>query len=294
MSKDFVAVFDNTGATGRPLAITYLEDEGLNIASMPNSYTSTVNGKPGYWGTIIPNNNPNGVRAISRYRLSDGTLYTTNTDADGNWPPGGADPAANTVNPTGGATTPLIIPAASAPLPVTYYDLRTKSNAEAKTVLVSWATAAETGNDFFEIQRSADALTYTALGRVKGTGTTTARQEYRFLDEAPAPGWNYYRLRQVDLDGTESLSRAVAVLSETGLDAALTVFPNPAQGVVSLRLPAGQLIWQVSVVGLNGQRQQMPVANSNQIDVGTLPAALYLLDVQTTTGQLLRQRLLKQ
>lgn len=159
---------------------------------------------------------------------------------------------------------------------------------------VTWATASETSNSFFDIERSVDAISYATVGHIPGKGTTAARQNYTFTDEAPSPGWNYYRLRQVDQDGSASVSRAVAVLNENPIDNTLTIWPNPASADLRLSLAGGQTPQQVSVVELSGKRTMLSLTNGNILNVAELPAALYLLEVQTTTGQTLRQRLLKQ
>ena len=98
--RNVVSIYDNTAGTGKPLAQTYLEVEGVTVASIAPFYTTYVEGLNGHWGAVIPNLNANGVKRVEQRSLtSPGTLMTFNTDADGIWPSG-----ANTVNPTGGLT----------------------------------------------------------------------------------------------------------------------------------------------------------------------------------------------
>jgi hypothetical protein len=111
IAKNIVVLYDNTGGTGRPLAMTYLEDEGTTVASTVTYYTDSVNAKNGRWGTIVPNTNTNGVRRIEQYSAATGTSMNFNTDDDGIWPS-----SANTVNPLGGSTTPIRITITDAPL----------------------------------------------------------------------------------------------------------------------------------------------------------------------------------
>ncbi|WP_461040669.1 hypothetical protein [Spirosoma harenae] len=77
---------------------------------------------------------------------------------------------------------------------------------------LQWETAAEQNNSHFDIERSTDAKSFEAIGRNAGKGTVTSTQYYTFSDESPAKGINYYRLRQVDLDGKVTLSKIIAVL----------------------------------------------------------------------------------
>ncbi len=78
-------------------------------------------------------------------------------------------------------------------------------------VLTSWITASELNNDFFTIERSADARTFIPIGTVEGAGTSHQMIAYSFVDEEPLSGISYYRLRQTDFDGTATFSEIRAV-----------------------------------------------------------------------------------
>lgn len=85
--------------------------------------------------------------------------------------------------------------------------------AEAKDaqVLTSWITASEMNNDFFTIERSADARNFKPIGTVEGAGTSHSMHAYSFIDDAPLSGISYYRLKQTDFDGTATLSEIRSV-----------------------------------------------------------------------------------
>jgi hypothetical protein len=97
--KNIISLYDNITGTGKPLSQTYLESEGVTIASIAPFYTTYVEGLNGRWGAVIPNVNANGVRRVEQRNLATGNSMIFNTDADGTWPSG-----AITVNPTGGLT----------------------------------------------------------------------------------------------------------------------------------------------------------------------------------------------
>jgi hypothetical protein len=109
--KNIVALFDNTDGTGKPLAVTFLENASVTIASTVTYYTDSVAGKNGRWGTIIPNDNANGVKRVEQFSITGGSSVNFNTDPDGIWPSG-----ANTVNPLGGSTNPVKLTISDAPL----------------------------------------------------------------------------------------------------------------------------------------------------------------------------------
>lgn len=76
----------------------------------------------------------------------------------------------------------------------------TGSNEGAVNVL-KWVTASETRTDYFTIQRSQDGVQWSDLKQVAAAGHASSRQSYVVYDREPAPGINYYRLTQTDLNG---------------------------------------------------------------------------------------------
>jgi len=125
------------------------------------------------------------------------------------------------------------------PLPVELVAF-TATAAPSRTVALNWATASEMHNAYFEVQRSSDGRTFEVAGRVQGHGSTLLASTYQFTDTAPgALPAAYYRLRQVDTDGSFSFSPVRTVALGSGSSPLrLVVAPNPA--------PAGQLHLQVS------------------------------------------------
>lgn len=86
-----------------------------------------------------------------------------------------------------------------------------KANQLGNAVKLDWATASELNNEAFYIERSVDGANFVEVGMVKGAGTSVEVLEYNFVDNAPATGTNYYRIRQVDFDGSMELSEVVEV-----------------------------------------------------------------------------------
>ncbi len=97
-----------------------------------------------------------------------------------------------------------------------------------RTTLLSWSTASEIDNDYFAVERSADASDFQSIGTVDGSGNSFAEVHYSFVDERPLPGRNYYRLRQVDFDGAFTYSRIVSV-DQSGPVREITAWPNPTE-----------------------------------------------------------------
>jgi hypothetical protein len=107
-----------------------------------------------------------------------------------------------------------------------------KGKAENNRSQLNWATATELNSDYFSIQRSVDLKEFTDVGQVKAAGDSRLKLEYSFLDEAPLPGINYYRLKQVDKDGSAEYSKIVAVNVQDG-STQFAIYPNPSDGQFS-------------------------------------------------------------
>jgi len=91
-------------------------------------------------------------------------------------------------------------------------------------VQLNWATASETNNDFFTIERSKDGRTFEAIEEINGAGFSDVTIGYNTVDKNPFAGLNYYRLKQTDFDGTFTYSEVQVVKVVTGK---ITVYPNP-------------------------------------------------------------------
>ena len=96
-----------------------------------------------------------------------------------------------------------------------------------KAVDVKWETISERGASHFNVQRSTDGRKFTTIGKVIAKGNANTTQKYLFTDTKPHQGMNYYRLLQVDIDGSETLTNVVAVLFE-GEGGELIIYPNPS------------------------------------------------------------------
>lgn len=76
--------------------------------------------------------------------------------------------------------------------------------------IVSWMTVSEQNNDYFDLEKSVDGLDFRSLAIVDGAGTTNHTQDYEVRDFEKNNGAVYYRIRQVDMDGTENYSDIIS------------------------------------------------------------------------------------
>ncbi len=157
---------------------------------------------------------------------------------------------------------------------------------------VTWSTAVEMDNDHFQVQRSLDGDEWQGIGTLPGAGTSYNTRYYRHIDEAPLPGLSYYRLLQVDIDGSMTATHTVPVQFEGRTGRAL-LFPNPAKDRVELRIDGGVGEGVLELVDAAGRTvaQGIRIQGGMAVfHVDELPAGAYMALVQVE-GELLRQRL---
>jgi hypothetical protein len=111
-----------------------------------------------------------------------------------------------------------------------------------KGVQLNWITASEINNSHFVIERSADNKTFSAIGTVKGAGTTSMVTRYVSADNEAAAfaktnaiSTIYYRLRQVDFDGQQEIHKSIAVQLTAGKDV-IAAYPNPFNSTFNLQI----------------------------------------------------------
>ena len=157
-----------------------------------------------------------------------------------------------------------------------------KAKAFNNTTLLSWNTASERNNQGFTIERSNNGSTFTAIGQVKGNGSTSTAHDYTFIDESPlwGLGVNYYRLRQTDFDGKTTLSSTVSVLFGK---TSLVIKGSVVHDALDLMV-ADEAAVQIGIYNLSGQQVfNGKLQGSQRIDVSALAAGLYF--IRTTTGE---------
>lgn len=119
------------------------------------------------------------------------------------------------------------------PLPVTWRNFYGET--EHSGIALKWETSTEENSDFFIVEKLVDENEFAALGNVKAHGNTRAVQRYDFFDSEPAFGSNYYRLKQVDLDGKFTYSKMIHVLFDPQVHGLYTAYPNPVTARLSVR-----------------------------------------------------------
>ncbi|TGD82434.1 right-handed parallel beta-helix repeat-containing protein [Hymenobacter wooponensis] len=163
------------------------------------------------------------------------------------------------------------------PLPVELISFQAKLTLN--KVSLQWATATELNSASFEIQRSIDGTVFTRVGQVAAAGHSTTKRTYTWDDTRAPTQTTYYRLRQLDLDGSSHFS-SIAVVAPAGAGRhELSVFPNPVEHGEQLFLNVAPLAGQpirITITSLTGQVafQQQLVADGTSPSAVRLPAQL--------------------
>lgn len=189
---------------------------------------------------------------------------------------------------SGGAGGVVLIPSASLPVELLSF---TGWNEQNRNVL-QWVTETELNNARFEIERSINPQDgFTTIGSVEGAGNSTQQLTYLFEDNQPMLGVNYYRLRQVDFDGTFTYSKVIAI--EVEGDATQQVFfPNPTTNAVTYQFTGFEKeTLTIEVFDVLGKQlsvtthQTFAGINSVAIDFQTYVAGTYMVVVTNASGE---------
>jgi hypothetical protein len=187
------------------------------------------------------------------------------------------------------------------PLPVQLSYFRVARQEGGASVALSWATLSETNNLGFEVERrngTAGAFDKLPGVFIPGHGTTITPNTYGYVDAGVLPGTWYYRLRQIDLDGSVSYSEPQSVVVVTGISMReipvtanlLENYPNPFNGISRISfeiIMAGHV--DITVTDLLGREVARLVdgyRNAGRYealwDAGRFPTGVYVLRLLVT------------
>jgi hypothetical protein len=170
----------------------------------------------------------------------------------------------------------------STPLPVTLLYFTAKPDRD--RIQLAWATTQEINADHFRVEHSVDLAEYTTVGNIMAKGTTDERQYYGLTDLNPQPGINYYRLKQIDRDGSTQIFKPVAATIRDS-EPVVTVYPNPTDtDRVHLRLwnADDASIRLLTTTGQSVSGQLLRTSGEAEFHpVQPLPVGLYWLEITT-------------
>lgn len=176
------------------------------------------------------------------------------------------------------------------PLPVELESFEGKATQSG--IALEWTTASERNSATFEVEHSKDGKTFAAIGKIASHGNSNTKQKYGYLDRRALPEINYYRLKQVDLNGTFEYSKLIAVSQRAvSTPESVSVYPNPASGKnVTIAIDGYNTeTKEIRIMNTNGKEvfNRAITTGTNRLDLALdelkLPSGIYLVKVISST-----------
>jgi len=176
------------------------------------------------------------------------------------------------------------------PLPVELVMFETSRHND--MVLLEWVTGSEINNEKFLIERSTDGVDFRYIGEVEGNGDSREKKYYKFMDEKPESGVNYYRLKQMDFDGNFEYSPLKAVSMRK--IAEMYIYPTIVQDDLQVALPEdAHTTTQVSIYDMKGAliyRKNAEGIGHVSVSLPSMPTGQYM--VEAINGKTLERTLI--
>lgn len=161
---------------------------------------------------------------------------------------------------------------ANNPLPIEL--LYFQATLEDNLVFLNWATEKEEYFDRFELEKASEDMKFTKIATIQPVraGEPISLRQYSYTDSEPYTGYNYYRLKSIDMDGTFEYSKIAGVLYE-GTGEKLSVYPNPVLGnVIKVNVPfnptAQDKITLLNMQGAEMLHADITISGEHEISLG--------------------------
>ena len=302
-----------TSAYYMPVTVTPTTVSNFAVNVFSPASTTGVEGGPAFsdkstivdavWNIDRPVGTGNATIIIQWEDALEGSSFTNygNTDIGvsrfaGSWLPATADnanSAANTVQATFNAFSPFGVGLIGVALPVKFGPL--KAYEKQNGIQLEWKVYSEDIVKNYEVERSADARSFSVLGSLPALYNNSIGGDYDFFDANPLPGVSFYRIKNYDLDGKSSFSQVIRVNRDKTIKG-LSLYPNPvSNGIVLLQgsdLRRGN--YKINIFGANGQeifRQQIShnggtISQSIELPV-TISKGVYMLSMKDENGNII-------
>lgn len=224
------------------------------------------------------------------FSITEPTTNTTVNTLSGN---GGSN--CNTCGDAGdggGSPDDGIIDNSSGPLPVSliYFDIINELN----YVEIEWSTLSEMNNNFFRVEKSSDGVNWVKVGELNGAGNSNTKRDYRLIDEIPFLNTSFYRLSQIDFDGTVTTYKPKSVnRNRKGTNETLKIYPNPMSETLTIigqQDGASMQLYNSTLSRLATKFTFLEkTSNRTVLDVSNLPNGIYFLKINSSFKKIIKQ-----
>ncbi len=150
---------------------------------------------------------------------------------------------------------------------------------------INWVTASESNNDYFEVEHSTDGVSFTRLTFIQGAGFSDVPVSYQYRHKNIPDGDNFYRLKQIDFDGSHTYSEIAHVHQENSSQ--LEIFPNPVVDYLNFSHAIHES--SIQIYDVHGRLLEETLAEKNQIDVSHLSTGIYVIKTQEGMGRIIKR-----
>ena len=169
-----------------------------------------------------------------------------------------------------------------------------------REVTLNWETQQEVNSDYFVVERSLDGEQYEPVCQIPGAGNSTAPIKYSYIDDKAGLEQVYYRLRQVDKDGSVTYYELTTASQYSGENLEWSLFPNPAKSTIQCKLSNPQeqvcsftLLDQTGVVISSWIQNTQKGIQETTIPIEHLQEGLYILKIEDELGNSTINRFIK-
>ncbi|OFX17738.1 MAG: hypothetical protein A2033_04280, partial [Bacteroidetes bacterium GWA2_31_9] len=169
------------------------------------------------------------------------------------------------------------------PLPITLLSFTAECNN--KNTELQWITASEINNNYFIIEKSSDGTNFYEVSKINGKGNSNKVTTYNYTDLTFSEDINYYRLKQVDIDGKYSFSKTI-VNSCNPSKEPIVFYENNKINILNI----DDTYISISLIDLQGKtiyKESINVQNDEYtIDIPELPTGVYLININSSNNSL--------
>lgn len=171
--------------------------------------------------------------------------------------------------------------------------LNLSATQQTNSITINWSASGESGVSAYEVQRSVDGILFNGIGKVIVGNTVSGINNYKWIDDNPAKGINYYRLKIIQINDNSSFSPVIKV-TDNNVKPGVFLYPNPVtNGEIILQLnnlPAeAYLVNLYNEIGLRVMQQTINHTGGSAIVSLKLPTGmvggLYHLTVNGLQGK---------